>query len=406
MPGSFMKPCLLCRGARGLCGESPCPLYSIWHVAEEIKIPNSSILEAPSPPSVFVGWTGYPKVRVAPSVSVGDGDAWMYDAPEKWLDLSLDEILKMRLSLVRGYTTIEVGKPMLIEDLRLIASSARSVDLELKFAKPPRPEVKLDINSPPLGPAGVVEKFKIVDEPRIEKPVEKVLSDSGLKASEAVIQLYSSGIPVSRIQRIFSVGGLGLEGLRRIVPTRWSITAVDSIISRKLIEEVKRLPVVDSYLFFERRASRNTFVAIIAPHAWSYEWIEAWFPYTTWNPGAEVEIEGDWEGYRGRTTYASLGGCYYAARLATAEFMLRAGRQGTAILIREIYEGFFLPIGVWFVRENLRKMFESRPEKYDRLEEVLERLSRSMRLPLSTWLRESRLLRNLLTQARLEVQWP
>jgi hypothetical protein len=338
------------------------------------------------------------------AVSVGEGDARVYDAPENWLDLSLDEILRMRLSLVRGCMTVDVRRPALIEELRLVAASAKSVDMELKFSKPPRPGVKLDLNAPPLGPAGIVEKLRIVDEPRIEKPVDRVLSDSDLKASEAVLQLYSSGIPVSRIQRIFSVGGLGVEGLRRIVPTRWSITAVDSIISKSLIEDVKRLPIIDSYLFFERRVSRNTFIAVIAPYAWSYEWIEAWFPYTTWNPGAEVEVEGDWEDYRGRTTYASLGGCYYAARLATAEFMLRTRKQGMAILIREIYEGFFLPIGVWFVRENLRRMFESRPEKYDQLEDVLERISRSTRLPLSTWLNTSRLLRSLLRQTRLEVR--
>lgn len=406
MPVSLVKPCLLCRGARGLCGERPCPLFSVWRVVEEVKVPRSSLLEAPSPPSVFVGWTGYPKVRVAPAVAVGDGDARVYDAPERWLGLSLDEIIRMRLSLVRGYTMVDVRRPELIEDLRLVAASSRAIDLELRFSKPPKPMVKLDVNSPPLGPAGVVERLRIVDNPRIEKPVERVLSDHDLKASEAVLQLYSSGVPISQIQKIFSVGGLGLEGWRRIVPTRWSITAVDSIISEKLLGKVRRLPVIDSYLFFERRATRNTFVAIIAPYAWSYEWIEAWFPYTTWNPGAEVEVEGDWEGYRGRTSYASLGGCYYAARLATAELMLRMRRQGTAILIREIYEGFFLPIGVWFVRENLRKMFESRPERYDSLDEVLERLSRSTRLPLSTWLRESRLLGDLMKQTRLEVQPP
>jgi hypothetical protein len=142
---------------------------------------------------------------------------------------------------------------------------------------------------------------------------------------------------------------------------------------------------------------------VIAPGAWSYEWIEAWFPHTTWNPGATVEVEGDWEGYWGRTTYASLGGCYYAARLATAEYMLREGFQGTAVLIREIYEGFFLPIGVWFVRESVRALFRSRPERYDSLGEVLERLGRSTRLPLGVWLEKSALLGRMLRQERLEV---
>ena len=83
--------------------------------------------------------------------------------------------------------------------------------------------------------------------------------------------------------------------------------------------------------------------------------------------------------------------------------MLRERRQGAAILIREIYEGFFLPIGVWFVRENLREMFRSKPEKYDSLKEVFERLSRATRLPIYTWLSTSTLLRILRSQSRLEV---
>jgi len=116
-----------------------------------------------------------------------------------------------------------------------------------------------------------------------------------------------------------------------------------------------------------------------------------------------VEVEGDWESYWGRTTYASLGGCYYAARLATAEYMLREGFQGAAVLIREIYEGFFLPIGVWFVRESARALFRSKPERYDGLREVLERLGRSTRLPLSVWLERSALLKRMLRQERLEV---
>jgi hypothetical protein len=78
--------------------------------------------------------------------------------------------------------------------------------------------------------------------------------------------------------------------------------------------------------------------------------------------------------------------------------MLREKRQGTAILIREIYEGFFSPIGVWFVRENIRQLFRTKPEKYSSLGEVLERLGKATRLPLQVWLEKSRLLRNLLRQ--------
>ncbi|MEM4530944.1 MAG: hypothetical protein QXY39_03665, partial [Thermofilaceae archaeon] len=84
-------------------------------------------------------------------------------------------------------------------------------------------------------------------------------------------------------------------------------------------------------------------------------------------------------------------------------YMLREGFQGVAILIREIYEGFFLPIGVWFVRENVRALFRSKPERYDTLDDVLARLSRATRLPLSVWLNKSALLRSLIRQERLEA---
>ncbi|MCD6591643.1 MAG: hypothetical protein J7K78_01325 [Thaumarchaeota archaeon] len=403
MPREALGRCLLCRGAKALCGSKLCPFLSYWRAFRDIRLPKAEVLEAPSPPSIFVGRTGYPRVRVAPAVVAEDGQADLYDYPERWLNLSLDEILRMRISLVRGCLKVDVDKPYMLEEAKLIAASSKPVDLEFRFSKPPKLSLSLDLHAPPLGPVGYVEKLRLLDNPKIPKPVEKVIEEPEVKAVDAVWSLYSNNVPVSQIQRLFSVGAFGSPNNRRIVPTRWSITAVDDIISKRLLKMVKRLPIFDCYLFFERKFMKNTFIAIIAPEAWSYEWIEAWFPYTTWNPDSEVEVEGDWEDYFGRTSYASLGGCYYAARLATAEFMLRERRQGTAILIREIYEGFFLPIGVWFVRENLREMFRSKPEKYDSLKEVLERLSKATRLPLSTWLSTSTLLRILRSQSRLEV---
>lgn len=403
MPETIVKSCLLCRGTRNLCGKEVCPQISYWNTIQKLKTIESYFIEAPSPPSVFVGRIGYPRVRVAPAVVPEGSNVEIYDMPEKWLNINLNEILQMRLSLLRACINVDVAKPEKMEDVKILAASSKPVDLELRFSKPPRPYIKLDVNSPPLGPAGILEKLRILGNPKIPKPIDRVLLDRELTATEAVMNLYSNSIPVSHIQKLFSIGVFGKAGFRKIVPTRWSITAVDSIISKRLIEKVKKLPVFDSYLFFERRHENNTFIAIIAPYRWSYEWIEAWFPYTTWNPGMRIEVEDDWEDFRGRSTYASLGGCYYAARLATAEYMIREGRQGTAILIREIYEGFFLPIGVWFVRENVREMFKNKPEKFGDIREVLERLSSSTRIRLSRWIKTSRLLTQILLQSRLEV---
>ncbi len=380
-----------------------CPVYALWSAVERVKVPKGALVDGSSPPSVFVGRVGYPKVRVSPAVPPFVGDTRVYDEPEKWLSLGLSEILNMRLSLIRGVVEVNVREPRGIEDLQLLAISSKPVEVELRFAKPPKPRAKLDLFAPPMGPSGPVEGLRLLEDPKPPHPLEKAYYDSDLRAEDAILNLYNSGVPVSAIQRALSVGALGAGHRRKLVPTRWSITAVDDAVSRSLIDAVRGLKCVDSYLFFERKYLDNTFVAIIAPGAWSYEWIEAWFPYTTWNPGKTVEVEGDWEGYHGRKTYASLGGCYYAARLAAAEYMLREGVQGTVILIREIYEGFFLPIGVWFVRENVRELFKGVPERYDTLSEVLQRLGRSTRLPLSVWLSKSALLKALVQQERLEL---
>ena len=359
------------------------------------------VLEGSTPPSVYVSWRGYPYVRAGPAAPPVIGDTALYETPERWLDLSVNEVLEMRLSMVRGLTLTRVKASPLLHRLQEIALSSVPVEVEMSFSKPPRLTPLLDSHAPPLGPGGTVERLRVLGSPKVERPVEKVYGDTDLPATEAILYLYEAGVPVSAIQRLLSVGALGVARRRRLVPTRWSITAVDDAVSRALLERVRELPPLSEYLFFERRYAKNLFVAIVAPGPWSYEWIEAWFPRTTWNRGDEIEVEGDWEGFRGRSTYASLGGCYYAARLATAEYMLREGRQGIAVLIREIYEGFDVPIGVWFVRENVRRMFRRAPEKYDTLTETLQRLDKATRLPLSVWLRESRILRRLLGQRRL-----
>ncbi|HDD33852.1 MAG TPA: hypothetical protein ENG30_01730, partial [Thermofilaceae archaeon] len=327
----------------------------------------------------------------------------LFEAPEKWLERSFEEVLEMRLSLVRGVDYADVRKGgRVVERLRELAISSIPVEIEMRFLKPPRTRPLFDPHAPPMGPSGLLEGVRILGNPRVERPVEKVYYDTDMGAWEAVVELYKARIPISTIQRLFSVGALGAARRRRLVPTRWSITAVDDTVSRSLLEEIRRFPWLSEVQVFTRRYVKNLFVAILVPGAWSFEWMEAWFPGTVWNRSKRVEVEGDWEKYRGRSTYASIGGCYYAARLAVCEYLVRVRRQAIAVLLREIYEGFDVPIGVWFVRENLRRMFSSRPLRFDSVSMALSYLSTMTRLPLKTWISRSKLIRELLTQERIE----
>ena len=188
-----------------------------------------------------------------------------------------------------------------------------------------------------------------------------------------------------------------------MVPTRWSITAIDSILSRRLIEDqVKRNRVINEHRVYEFNYLGNRYVILFSPTKWRYEWIEAWYPGTMWNPqGRSISMGGDWEGYRGRSTYASIGGCYYSVRLAAAEFLTKINRQAGVIAMREIHPNFTMPLGVWINRESVREAFKQKARRFDNLKEALSYLHSRFTITMEEWIEASALLKDALYQERL-----
>ena len=97
----------------------------------------SDSIDGSSPPSVFVGSYGYPKVGVGPMLPPMHGDTTLLDKPEQWLGKSLEEIVNFRLNLVRGVQKISIEKTegRFIENLHEVAMSSRSIDSDLEFHK-------------------------------------------------------------------------------------------------------------------------------------------------------------------------------------------------------------------------------------------------------------------------------
>ncbi|EQD54275.1 protein containing DUF651, archaea, partial [mine drainage metagenome] len=132
--------------------------------------------------------------------------------------------------------------------------------------------------------------------------------------------------------------------------------------------------------------------------------IEAWHPSTLWNPNPrEVLMLGDFEGDRGRTTYAGMGGCYYAARLAASEALIRNGRKAGVLVLREVHPGEILPLGVWNVREHVRAALKQRPLVADTVGEFLEVVRTGFEIPLTRWLAASEFLHRLTRQRTLDA---
>ena len=91
--------CSKCMGHRYLCGVKPCPLLMRAKALVDIEHAVSGHnLEGSSPPSVFVGNQGYPKVLVGPLIPPLRGiETSLMERPDLWLDKTLDQILSIRL---------------------------------------------------------------------------------------------------------------------------------------------------------------------------------------------------------------------------------------------------------------------------------------------------------------------
>ena len=398
--------CVICKGSRNLCGKTRCPIVVRAHYyARGIPLMQSEDIEGVSPPSVFIGRMGYPLVYAGPLVPPVQEDTSIFDLPELWFGKTIDEIIGFRSLLIRGKHRVHVQKieegGKIMEKTRELALAANPVDVELLLKKKPRGSITLDGEVQPFGPSAPIRDLSLTNT-RWDQRVEEAYWDTDLRASEAVLDLWNEGVFVTRIQRAFSVGAFGLRKRRKLVPTRWSITAVDSIISQELMEKVRSFPEASEYQVYESRYLGNIFLVLMIPGAWSYEAMEAWYPGTVWNPhGRRVFIYSDWEGYEGRTTYAKIGGCYYAARLAVCEKLVKERRQATVIVLREAHPDYILPVGVWQVRENVRNAMQQRPMNFNTLNQTLDFVGSRFSIPLDRWVVNSELLKDALFQRKM-----
>jgi len=399
--------CVTCRAAKLLCGKPRCPILVKYDSMMKTQpLIDDTALDGSSPPGVFVGRFGYPKVFVGPLIPPVHGDTEVLDTPENWIGRTLDEIVGFRSQLVRGMHRTHVldldGGGRIVDLTRELALSTGATDVEARFSRKPRGRLVLDEDVQPFGPSAPIERFDLGGY-RVDPKLDRAYSDTDLRAKPAVVGLYRDGIAVSKIQRAFSVGAFGLAKNRRFVPTRWSITAVDDTIGKELRERVKANPLINEVRVYEAIGFDDRFLVVFVPRPWRYELIEAWYPNTLWNPlGREIVMFGDHEGYEGRTEYASIGGCYYAARLAVAEALERERRQAAAVILRETHPGYLMPVGVWNVREHVREALRRAPQKFGTPREAQAYLATRLDIPMDRWIKTSEVLKHVLFQRALE----
>ena len=320
-----------------------------------------------TPPSAFVGRMGYPNVFAGPLVSPLIDDPKMFDMPESWLTLKREDIVEIRSNLVRSNFKLNVKDAMdptrLLLETQELAMSEFPIDVEVKFIKSPKTELNFDKITAPMGPSGIISDIQILESPKVPKKIDSLVYDIDIKASEAAVELYWQGVSPYQISRLLSVGLLGRK--RLIVPTRWSITAVDTIIGNAMLNQIKTYPEIDEvYLFISERFG-NHFEVILLPSSYSFGWTELWI-----TDNGKVEIGDLYENYDGKSS--SMDGGYFAARFSTLEYLNNIKKQASIYIIREVQPTYDIPLGSWVIRELVRDAFRHDPLKFESLAEALK----------------------------------
>ncbi|WP_202319689.1 Nre family DNA repair protein [Archaeoglobus neptunius] len=375
-----MVRCAECKGNL-LCGRSKCPLVEKYRFLKNIRI-DRRILD-PSPPSIFVGRVGYPRVYVGPLIAI-DSDPVYADAPWLWNDM--EEVIRIRTSLLRASTRMRVedvrSESRQVVELQEMTAAIRPVDVEAEIKKLSR-KAEFDDVIQPVGYSAVVERLRIAENPKIPDRVEKVYYDE-LRAHEGLFDLYNHGFSTYYLQKIFSAGMLGNRQNRKLVPTRWSITAVHSILGEQIKREIADLDAISDTRLFSFEHFGNHFEVILYPGRYFFQLVEIWQRKSFWSP-KEDWVGVDSEDIRVKKDYSPLGGGYYAARLPVLEYLRRKRRQASVLIIREIKPSYYAPLGVWVVEEGVRKALNSNPEVFDSFSEAFERAASRIECDRRKW---------------------
>ena len=377
-------------------------------------------------PGIFVGRANYPNVSTGILSPVGhEDDAARYETSGDWYEegVSISDVFRRRTALLNasqptdrdatatartadttprgdgGLPNVHDAWNGFLGTQREVAIADQPVDVEVALAD--GPDVDFDLGrddiSTPTGPRAAAAGAQLGENPHVPRPVQKTLEDDDWRAQGAINYLYNRGFDVYEVNTILSAGALGQTDQRRLVPTRWSITAVDDTVGQFLRGSIRTNPSVDTVQVYHDSYLGNDFFVVLAPGNWEFELVEAKAAGSIWNPGGEEPwYASDREGREGRTGYPDeTAGAYHAARLGVLEHLDEIGRSAKALVVRYVSPDYWGPAGVWQVRESVRHAFDGTVGEAETLREAVTGVADSLPVPLTALRRKSTMVAGL-----------
>jgi hypothetical protein len=371
-----------------------------------------SKLSSISPPSVFIGSKlKYPLVNVGIlSPLEKEEDAWIYDDAKYWAknEFSISDVIKLRDGLLNSRfqskaTDARFSKKF-VGIAQEIAIASKPVDVEIELKRKLNFDKRKDKISMHQGMMAPLKRAKITENVKVDKKVDRVMNDE-IKSKEGIEYLYKNNFDEYTLSKILSVGVLGLKKDKRFVPTRWSITATDDTICKNILKKVRDYKWIEDYELLFGEFMGNCFLIMLFPNVFSYELFELYLPGSSWNPSNKIKASTDYENFSGRKTYANncVGG-YYASRLPIVEYLNSIKRQASVLVIRIETPSYWASLGVWVVRESVRKALKNKMI-FDSREELIESVKKISKIKYNfdceNILKQSKLLKQIKTQKNL-----
>jgi hypothetical protein len=193
---------------------------------------------------------------------------------------------------------------------------------------------------------------------------------------------------------------LGRKNKRHLVPTRWSISATDDIISSYLVKKIELFQSIDKFEVIKYNHFSNYYSIIFIPSdVWSFEMVEAWYDQNNVN---KFFLESDYEDATGLDHYPRIAGAYFAAKLGVLEYLTSSKKRKCSVLVfREIRPEYLVPLGVWQIREGIRDALRTKQQfattttkSFSDFRKALLCACKGMNVPLLNWLRHSEIYKN------------
>ena len=361
-------------------------------------------------PNVFVGRYGYPRVNVG-ILNTEHDQFGEHDNTPLWAkeNYKIPQIMDLRLQLInsRFKANIKSFDEKFMDMTQEVSMASKPVDIELALNKKPHFNINFNQDVKPHGTNVKLEKARITENPKIHTKVDKIVSDTDLKAAQGLSKLYKKDFDGYFLTKLFSVGNLGIGKNRKLVPTRWSITAVDDTLGKSLLNDVRDYKQTNYLAFFSSYLG-NYYVVLMFPEIWQYELFET---YAGALGGVKDDMMTrkwmtDYEPFGGRKKYVEqTAGGYYAAKLPVLEYLKQKKRQASVLVLRFITTDYYAHLGVWVCREAVRKAMQNNPIEFaskDLMLEYVRKLAKKkFGYNVNPILHNSKVLDNLGKQSKL-----